>query len=200
LRFFEIVHLPAGAAHLFERSGRYERLIVGAGACRLDVPGTGVVEASERGRGHGAFKFALDGEGRFEVREAHEPVTLVRLCGDLAGEAGFGVFAPRLADGQPGRGDPAPYPKTTAFDNHFHDCDEYWIVYEGRGVAYSEGRRYALSRGDCLATGMGHHHDFAEVWEPVRAVFFETALEGRQRKGHLWEHTHGPAEPRLERI
>ena len=72
-------------------------------------------------------------------------------------------------------------------------------MYEGRGVAYSEGRRYEVGPGDCIATGMGHHHDFTEIFEPVRAVFFETAPEGQRRKGHLWEHTHGPAEPLPER-
>ena len=48
--------------------------------------------------------------------------------------------------------------------------------------------------------GMGHQHDLAMVSEPVKAVFFETALEGRKRLGHLWNHTHGPAEPKPERI
>ena len=52
--------------------------------------------AAERGRG--AFKFALDGAGgAFAAVAAAEPVTLIRLCGDLAHEAGFGVFAPRPA-------------------------------------------------------------------------------------------------------
>jgi len=34
----------------------------------------------------------------------------------------------------------------------------------------------------------------------VKAVFFETTLEGKQRTGHLWNHTHGVAQPRLERV
>jgi mannose-6-phosphate isomerase-like protein (cupin superfamily) len=199
LRHFEIVRLPAGATHRFERAAAHERLVVGAGACRLEVPGRGAVEAAEKGQGE--FKFALDGDvGGFAVALAHEPVTLIRLCGRLEGQAGYGVFAPRPADGTPDRGDPVSYPKSTAFDNHFHDGDEYWIVYEGRGVAYSEGRRYEVGPGDCVATGMGHHHDFTEIHEPVRAVFFETSLEGQQRPGHLWEHAHGPASPRWERM
>lgn len=204
LRFFEIVRLPAGGAHTFERRARHERLVVGAGACRLEVPGQGTVEGAERGRGE--FRFALDGDqdqGPF-VTQATEPVTLIRLCGDLADGAGYGVFAPRLAAEAPpdaaDRGDPARYPKTTLFDNHFHDCDEYWILFEGRGVVYSEGRRFEVQEGDCVATGMGHHHDFPELSAPVRAVYFETAPEGRRRKGHLWEHTHGPAEPLPDRV
>jgi len=47
---------------------------------------------------------------------------------------------------------------------------------------------------------MGHHHDFPLVATPVRAVFFETTLGGARRRGHLWNHTHGPAHPQPERI
>ena len=201
LTFFEIVRLPASASHLFERVAPKERLVVGAGACRLELPDhPSLVDAAEKGRGE--FKFALDSAaGRFLVRQTSEPTILIRLCGDWDDETGgFGVFAPKLSSGEPDRGDPVTYPKTTAFDNHFHDCDEHWILYEGRGVAYSEGKRYEAGPGDCIATGMGHHHDFSEMSEPVRAVFFETTLDGARRKGHLWEHTHGPAKPRRERI
>jgi mannose-6-phosphate isomerase-like protein (cupin superfamily) len=197
---FEIVRLDAGEAHTFERLAPKERLVVGAGACRLVLPGTSkVVVAAEKGRGD--FRFALDApDGHFAVSEALEPTTLIRIAGDWGDETGgYGVFAPRPADGQPERGDPVTYPKTTAFDNHYHDCDEYWIVFEGRGVAYSERRRYEVGPGDCIATGAGYHHDFSELYAPVRAVFLETTLVGARRRGHLWEHTHGPADPREER-
>ena len=100
----------------------------------------------------------------------------------------------------PTRGDPVSYAKSTNFDRHYHDCDEYWIVWEGSGVAVSEGRSYDVAAGDCIATGMGHHHDFPNVRQPVRGVYFETTLEGEKRLGHLWEHTHGPAAPRLDRV
>jgi hypothetical protein len=46
-----------------------------------------------------------------------------------------------------------------------------------------------------VATAAGHHHDVAEVAGVMRAAFFETTLLGRKRMGHLWEHSHGPAEP-----
>ena len=61
LRYFEVLRLPRGASHTFERRAPHERLVVGSGACRLDVPGQGPLAAAERGRG--AFKFALDGAG-----------------------------------------------------------------------------------------------------------------------------------------
>ena len=96
-------------------------------------------------------------------------------------------------------GDPVPYPKTTNFDCHYHDCDEYWILFEGSGTAVSEGNSYVVGAGDCVATGMGHHHDFPDVAERVQAVYFETTLAGQQRVGHLWDHTHGRAQPKPER-
>jgi mannose-6-phosphate isomerase-like protein (cupin superfamily) len=54
--------------------------------------------------------------------------------------------------------------------------------------------------GDCVTIGMGHHHDFPLIDAPVKAVFFETTLEGAKRVGHLWNHTHGLAQPKPERI
>jgi len=92
------------------------------------------------------------------------------------------------------------YPKFTNFDSHYHDSDEYWIVFEGLGIAVTEDKSYKVGPGDCIATGMGHHHDFPQVFEPIRAVYFETTLEGLGRQGHLWEHTHGPAQPKENRV
>ena len=32
------------------------------------------------------------------------------------------------------------------------------------------------------------------------AVYFETTMEGEKRRGHLWDHIHGKAQPRAERV
>jgi mannose-6-phosphate isomerase-like protein (cupin superfamily) len=98
------------------------------------------------------------------------------------------------------KGDVVDYEKCTDLDSHYHDCDEFWILYEGRATAVSEGKVYVVQAGDCLATGMGFHHDMPVVEEPVRAVYFETALEGKKRRGHLWDHTHGVAVPIAARV
>lgn len=109
---------------------------------------------------------------------------------------GSGVFGVSATTRPENRGDPAPNPRNTSFDNHFHDCDEYWIIIEGAGTACTEGNCYDVAAGDCIITGAGDHHDFPQVFSfPVRAVFFETSLVGQQRTGHLWEHTHGLAIP-----
>ena len=98
------------------------------------------------------------------------------------------------------KGDPVAYPKSTGFDAHYHDCDEYWVVLRGVGTVVIGGRHSTVGPGDAIATGTGHHHDFPEVQAPVDAVYFETTLEGQKRIGHLWEHTHGTARPKPDRI
>jgi len=146
-------------------------------------------------------KASLDTDaGIFRVRTTESSCRRLHICGRwAAGCTTFGTFEPAGRTPPRQKGDPFDYPKTNDIDRHFHDCDEYWFVYEGRGIAVSEGRHYGVGPGDCVATGMGHHHDFPISHEPVKAVYFETELEGQKRGGHLWEYRHGPAEPVLER-
>lgn len=194
MQYFDIVQLTPGEVHEYERLGKKEKLIVGSGRCRIAC-GHEEVQAEE-----GTNLDLPDGEAAFAVREVEEATTLIRMCGNWGEElGGSGIFSvansPESQDG----GDPVAYEKSTHFDSHFHDCDEYWILFEGRGTAVSEGKTYAVGPGDCVATGMGHHHDFPKVSEPVRAVYFETTIEGQKRRGHLWDHTHGKAEPQADR-
>jgi mannose-6-phosphate isomerase-like protein (cupin superfamily) len=184
-----------GATHVFERRGRKEKLIVGKGACRIKAAGE-IVQAEAKAN--------LDlnvPDGCFEVIEVLSDCTLIRMCGRWGNEiGGSGIFSGTKSDAPQDNGDPVEYPKETNFDCHYHDCDEYWIIFEGSGVAVSEGQFYEMNPGDCLATGMGHHHDLPRVHVSVKAVYFETTLEGEKRRGHLWEHTHGKAQPKRERI
>ena len=194
MRSFDIVTLQPGESHTYERTGKKEKLIVGRGACSVRA-GSKTHEAVE------GTNLDLTGDGAFAVGDVTAPTTLIRMCGDWDEElGGSGLFGGPASDDPKDHGDPVNYPKNTNFDRHFHDCDEYWIFFEGRGVAVSEGKHYEVGPGDCLAIGMGHHHDLPIVTEPVRAVFFETTMEGQKRRGHLWEHTHGPAEPRVDRV
>jgi mannose-6-phosphate isomerase-like protein (cupin superfamily) len=195
LTSFEIVTLKPGASHRFDRRDAREKLIAGRGACRIRT-GADAVELGERE----IFDLGDNAEA-FEVVAGDEPVTVIRMSGRWGDElGGAGIFGVREVEDPQNVGDPIDYPKRTAFDAHYHDCDEYWILFEGRGTAVSEGVHYEVGPGDCIATGMGHHHDFPLVVEPVRAVFFETSLGGEKRRGHLWNHTHGVAQPKAERV
>ncbi len=126
---------------------------------------------------------------------------VVSLSGTWGNElGGCGIFRATNEAAPANAGDPVSYPKTTSVDSHYHDCDEYWIILEGGGTVVVGDRHMPVSVGDCVPIGLGHHHDLATVTDPVKAVYFETTLEGEKRVGHLWNHTHGPAEPRPERI
>lgn len=195
LRSFEIVTIEPGESCRFDRREAKEKLIAGRGGCRIRA-GADDVALAERE----LFDLA-DGADRFEAIAGDEPVTVIRMSGRWDDElGGAGIFGVREVEDPRDVGDPVDYPKRTAFDAHYHDCDEYWILFEGRGTAVSEGKHFEVGPGDCVATGMGHHHDFPLVVEPVRAVFFETTLEGEKRRGHLWNHTHGVAQPKAERV
>jgi len=195
MTFFEIVTLSRGARFRFARRAAKEKLIVCQGRVRIAIDGV-EVDASA-----GSNLDLPNGATGFAVSEVSEDLVAVRLCGAWGEETGgSGLFTVESSTAPADRGDPVPYPKTTNFDSHYHDCDEYWVVWAGRGEAVSEGQSYDVGVGDCVATAMGHPHDVPRVQEPLRGVYFETTLRGARRRGHLWEHTHGPAQPVLDRL
>ena len=118
-----------------------------------------------------------------------EIVMIEGIWGDEIG--GSAVFKMSKHSTPRNIGDPVDYPRTNDFDNHYHDFDEYWIILKGSGLAVSEGVKYKFSDGDIVATRMGDHHDLPEVYEDIHGIYFETALRGQKRMGHLWNHTHG---------
>jgi len=69
-------------------------------------------------------------------------------------------------------------------DYHYHDCDEYWFILEGRALVLEDGVEYEVGPGDCVFTPMGMEHkitaitDCAEFW-------VELPLRGKKRAGHL---------------
>jgi len=94
-----------------------------------------------------------------------------------------------------GKGTPCNYYRNTNFDHHYHDFDEFWIIYEGSGVVQEDNVFYEVKEGDCLATGVGHHHDFPVAHGIVHALAIELCPKENQRQGHLWEQIHGKAVP-----
>jgi mannose-6-phosphate isomerase-like protein (cupin superfamily) len=194
LERFDIVEVPVGATCVLEREGKKEKLIVVRGACTVAFDGLSVEAVP-------GDNIDLDApDERFGIFAVTQDAVVVRMAGRWGDEVGgSGIFTVEATENPRDGGDPADYPKKTNFDNHFHDCDEYWIIIEGRGLAVSEGKSYQVGPGDCVATGMGFHHDFPLAYEPVVAVYFETTMEGRKRGGHLWEHTHGAPEPKTDR-
>jgi mannose-6-phosphate isomerase-like protein (cupin superfamily) len=72
---------------------------------------------------------------------------------------------------------------------HYHDADEYWLVYSGRARVLSEEIEYELGPGDILCTRMGDEHDVLEVLEaPFECIWIEDVLRGQKRPGHLYRN------------
>jgi mannose-6-phosphate isomerase-like protein (cupin superfamily) len=196
VEYVEIASLEAEERIAVERRRERERLVVVDGVASV-AAGEEETVAADSGT-----MVELDGEsGAFRV-VADEETTLVRCCGEWADPSGgAGAFTVECDPGAEDDGDAVDYPKETAFDAHYHDCDEYFVVTEGRGVLVTERRFYEVSPGDVVAVGMGHHHDVPQVLDgPLRGVWCETTLEGEGRRGHLYDHTHGAPTPKSERV
>lgn len=192
LAAFDIVGLGAGERRTLRWSAPRARVLVTAGTVQVFGAGSRVLKERQF--------LDLDGDGSCEVVGISERSGLVLLSGRWGRDlGGCGLFDAENVDTPHDRGDPVAYPKRTAIDAHYHDCDEYWIILSGAGRVVVGGRHHDVKAGDCVAIGMGHHHDLPEAAAPVRAVFFETTLQGEKRVGHLWEHTHGPAYPQPDR-
>ncbi|WP_018240312.1 cupin domain-containing protein [Ensifer sp. BR816] len=189
--FVDLDDQPVPIAVAAER----QRVLVTRGSCRV-TSAKGAQVLSE-----GQF-FDMDAaDGPFTADAGDGAAQVLVFHGRWGKElGGCGVFKLAPDTPVPVKGDPVTYPKSTNFDSHYHDCDEYWVIIEGAGTVVVGARSFEVDVGDCVAIGMGHHHDLSEVRADVKGAYFETTLEGRKRFGHLWEHTHGPADVRPERI
>jgi mannose-6-phosphate isomerase-like protein (cupin superfamily) len=192
LRAFDILDLTLNETVDQTRRAPKERLVGTGGTVQISFDDRSIVLKETQ-------FFDLPGE-RWRLRACSPRAQLVRLSGKWGNDVGScGIFRAANQDQPRDGGDPVAYRKITSIDRHYHDCDEYWIVLEGAGTVVLDDRHAAVGVGDCFAIGMGHPHDLPEVSAPVKAVFFETTLEDRKRVGHLWNHAHGPAQPKPER-
>jgi mannose-6-phosphate isomerase-like protein (cupin superfamily) len=71
------------------------------------------------------------------------------------------------------------------FDRHYHDCDEYWLVFSGRALVLVGSRTYAVESGDIVCTPTGTEHDVVGVDETLEAFWLEGRTPPGGRIGHL---------------
>jgi mannose-6-phosphate isomerase-like protein (cupin superfamily) len=71
------------------------------------------------------------------------------------------------------------------FDRHYHDCDEYWLVFSGRARVLVGERTYDVGPGDIVCTQTGIEHDVVAVRETLEAFWFESRTPPGGRIGHL---------------
>ena len=196
LERFEVVDLDFSQSVQHRRSTPKERVIGSLGATQLIHPGGSILIREGQ-----FFDIELLGTPDYALKGCTPKAQAVRLSGHWGGDiSGCGIFRVENLISPSDGGDPVPYPKRTRIDFHYHDCDEYWILLEGRATVVVGGTHMPMSPGDCVTIGMGHHHDMPDAPEPVKAVYFETTLQRQKRVGHLWNHTHGIAIPHPERI
>ena len=71
------------------------------------------------------------------------------------------------------------------FDRHYHDCTEYWLIFEGRGLVSVGDRRYTVGAGDIVCTETGVEHYIVAVAERLGGFWFEGRTPPSGRVGHL---------------
>ena len=71
------------------------------------------------------------------------------------------------------------------FDCHYHDCNEYWLVYRGKAKVLTESEEFYVKKGDIVCTKAGDEHDVLEVYEDLEAFWFEDETPEGGRVGHL---------------
>ena len=76
-------------------------------------------------------------------------------------------------------------------DYHYHDGDEYWMVFRGHFTLNYNGQEYRMQPGMMLAAGMGYEHGSLNPEEHFEAVVMAMGLEGQLRDGHLLREMHG---------
>lgn len=186
VKSFSQLELAAGATASFAVRGPRGRLLATAGSFQ--------VRQGDRSQVLREGQFIELEAGTGSIGRAGGPAQAVLFDGAWGDElGGCGVFRAENVPSPSDRGDRVTYPKRTNIDAHYHDCDEYWVLLEGRAEVVLDGEHANMRPGDCFLIPMGAMHDMPDASEPVKAVYFETTLRGQKRTGHLWQHTHGPA-------
>jgi len=190
LEHFEILELGAEQELRLPRRSSREIVLVTYGTGMVSFPNHSMIFYEPQ------FIAVPDHVESYTVGGTFRPAQFVRFCGRWGTElGGCTIFRVSLEARSRYVGDPVSYPKATSFDSHYHDYDEYWVILEGSGTVVVGHDKHIVRPGDCIAVGMGHHHDFPLVDAPVKAAALETTVLGAKRLGHLWVHTHGPAQP-----
>ena len=184
--FFEIIQVKSGEKYMFKRKSIIEKLFLGEGK--------GIVSYQNKSQivKKGDHLELKPNDEQTLIRSVNNSLIVIRIGGHWGDNTGdSGVFTLKSSLSPMNIGDAVNYPRNTIFDNHYHDCDEYWIIFKGRGLIVTEGIFHEIGPGDCVATKMGDHHDFPQVYETIHGVYFETTLKDKKRIGHLWNHTQG---------
>ncbi len=79
------------------------------------------------------------------------------------------------------------YAKGSQCDLHSHDCDEYWFILYGKGIARVGNEQGEVGHGDAVFTPMATKHQFTALTDNVCMLWMYGELKGRKRVGHVHE-------------
>jgi mannose-6-phosphate isomerase-like protein (cupin superfamily) len=82
-------------------------------------------------------------------------------------------------------------------DYHYHDGDEYWVIFRGHFTLDYAGMRIPVGPGDLLAAGKGIPHGTLAPEETMNGIVMAMPLEDGKRDGHLNHKNQG--EPTIGR-
>jgi mannose-6-phosphate isomerase-like protein (cupin superfamily) len=71
------------------------------------------------------------------------------------------------------------------FDRHYHDCDEFWLLFAGHARIWVGDRTYMVGAGDIVCTPTGVEHDITAVDGVLEGFWFEGRTPPGGRVGHL---------------
>jgi mannose-6-phosphate isomerase-like protein (cupin superfamily) len=80
-------------------------------------------------------------------------------------------------------------------DMHYHDGDEYWVVFRGHFNIDYHGLKVPTKPGELLCFGKGYEHGLVELDEVMQAIVLAMPLEDGQRDGHLNRERNGDPVP-----
>jgi quercetin dioxygenase-like cupin family protein len=83
-------------------------------------------------------------------------------------------------------------------DYHYHDGDEYWVVFRGHFNIDYHGLEAPVVPGQLLAFGKGYEHGLLGPEEVMQGIVMAMPLEGRKRDGHLNRERNGDPVPGRE--
>jgi mannose-6-phosphate isomerase-like protein (cupin superfamily) len=77
---------------------------------------------------------------------------------------------------------------------HYHDGDEIWLFYSGRGEVWLDGQSYEITPNTAVYTPMGAVHRF-QMFTDFGDATIVTRLERQKRAAHLLVEEAGPPVP-----
>lgn len=83
-------------------------------------------------------------------------------------------------------------------DTHYHDGDEYWVIFRGHFTLDYNGRKIKVGPGTLLAAGKGYEHGAEEMAEVMNGLVIAMPLEDAKRDGHLNRERQGAPTPGRE--